>query len=80
MTCADLLKALNEYVDGSLAPDGCEAFESHLSGCQPCQVVVDNVRRTIRLFKAGAPYPMPAGFSARLHAKIADRWKAVRGG
>jgi anti-sigma factor RsiW len=75
MKCEDLLKALGDYVDGGLEPGICEQFESHLAGCQPCQVVIDNVRRTITLYRDGQPYEMPAGVRDRLHAAVKAKWK-----
>ena len=45
MKCAELLTALNEYVDGTVDPAICEEFEAHMAGCNPCQVVVDNIRK-----------------------------------
>ncbi len=76
MKCQKMLHAINDYVDGKLDPAICSDFESHLAGCDPCQIVVDNVRRTITLYKAGEPYAMPGGCHKRLHRMLADRWKA----
>jgi anti-sigma factor RsiW len=56
MKCEELLAMLNEYVDGTVDPAICEEFEKHMAGCNPCQVVVDNIRKTITLYKAGQPY------------------------
>lgn len=75
MKCDDLLKAMNEYVDGRLDPAVCEEFESHLAGCNPCQIVIDNIRQTITLYKAGQVYELPKDFQANLHRSIRDRWK-----
>ena len=77
MTCEELLKALNEYVDGTLdlsLPE-CRQFAEHLAGCNPCQVVVDNIRQTISLYKAGEPYPLPPEFEARLKDRLRRRWQ-----
>ena len=50
-----VLRKLNDYVDGDVAPGVCEAFEAHLAGCNPCRVVVDNIRKTITLHKPASP-------------------------
>lgn len=76
MRCEELLAALNEYVDGDLPPGICEAFETHLKGCNPCQVVIDNIRQTIRLYKAGEPFEMPAEFCNQLRGLLKEKWKA----
>ena len=78
MKCEELLALLNEYVDGTVDPAICEEFERHMAGCNPCQVVVDNIRKTIRLYKEGQPYELPLAFRNRLHAALRQRWKETR--
>ncbi len=75
MKCEELLKILNEYVDGTVDPAICEEFEKHMAGCDPCQVVVDNIRKTITLFKSGQPCDLPPGFRERLHQALRQRWE-----
>ena len=75
MNCDELLKALNDYVDGTIEPGICEAFERHLAGCNPCQIVVDNIRKTITLYKAGEPYALPPECARRLRSMLQERWK-----
>jgi anti-sigma factor RsiW len=75
MKCQDLLKMLNEYVDGTVDPALCEEFERHMAGCNPCQVVVDNIRKTITLYKQGEPCELPPHLHDRLQAAIRARWK-----
>lgn len=76
MKCEELLAALNDYVDGDIDPSICSSFEKHLAGCNPCQIVVDNIRQTIRLYKAGEPYEMPPEFHHRLQSRLRARWRA----
>lgn len=75
MKCEELLAMVNEYVDGTVDPAIWEEFEKHMAGCNPCQVVVDNIRKTITLYKQGKPYDLPAVFRQRLHAALRQRWK-----
>jgi len=79
MKCEELLAMLNEYVDGGVDPGVCEQFEQHLAGCNPCQVVVDNIRQTITLYKDGRPYELPVQFRERLHLALRQRWKEKHG-
>jgi len=75
MACHELLQALNKYIDdGDAACAICEEFADHLTECSPCQVVVDNIRKTITLFKAGEPYPMPVEFQERLRTALQEKW------
>jgi len=75
MKCEELLKMLNEYVDGTVDPAICEEFEQHMAGCNPCQVVVDNIRKTITLYKNGQPYEIPFQVRERLHKALRNKWK-----
>ena len=75
MKCEELLSYLNDYVDGTADPAICEEFERHMAGCNPCQVVIDNVRKTITLFKEGKPYDLPVEFRERLQDALRRRWK-----
>jgi hypothetical protein len=74
MKCEELLSMLNDYVDGTMDPGICESFQHHLAGCNPCQVVVDNIRKTITLYKDGKRYELPVAFRDRLHATLRKRW------
>ena len=74
MKCEELLAMLNEYVDGGVDPGVCDQFEKHLAGCNPCQVVVDNIRQTITLYKDGQPYELPDPFRERMHSALRAKW------
>jgi RNA polymerase sigma-70 factor (ECF subfamily) len=75
MKCEELLATLNEYVDGELEPGLCEPFQEHLQGCNPCQIVVDNIRQTIQLYKAEEQYALPAPLHERLSRALRELWK-----
>lgn len=77
MKCEELLALVNEYVDGEVDPDLCEAFEKHLQNCDPCRVVVDTIRQTITLYQDDQVYEMPVGFRQRLHETMRHRWKEL---
>ncbi len=80
MRCEEMLAVLNEYVDGTIDPALCADFEKHMAGCNPCQVVVDNIRRTITLYQNGQPYELPVPFQERLHAVLRARWQENQAG
>ncbi len=75
MKCEELLRILGDYIDGEVDGHLCQAFEEHLSQCDPCQVVIDNIRKTITLYRAGQPLEMPQEIRERLHQILRDRWK-----
>jgi anti-sigma factor RsiW len=78
MKCQDLLAVLNDYVDGAVDAALCEEFERHMAGCQTCQVVVDTVRKTIRVYRDGREMELPTGFRHRLHEALRTRWREAR--
>ncbi len=75
MKCEQLLALLNDYIDGDIQPGICAELEQHLASCNPCHVVVDTIKKTITLYKAGQEYELPAQFRERLHAELRARWK-----
>jgi anti-sigma factor RsiW len=74
-TCGELLALLNEYVDGGVDPAVCKEFEAHLAECNPCRVVVDNVRKTITLYRQEEPCELPVEFRERLHVALRHCWE-----
>ena len=76
MTCEELLRLLGEYLDGELEGAAGQELREHLHGCEPCKVVVDNVRQTITVYNAGKPYQPPAEFQKRLYSLVEERFRA----
>jgi len=79
LKCSELLAALGDYVDGELDPETYQAFQEHLSGCTPCEVVIDNIRRTIRVFRCGQEVELPPEMDRHLHQLLRQRWEALFG-
>jgi predicted anti-sigma-YlaC factor YlaD len=76
MKCHEVLAALSEYVDGELDPSLVAFFEEHVKGCSPCEVVIDNVRQTVTLYKCGQSVEVPPAFHQRLRDLLRAQWKA----
>jgi len=75
MTCEELLAALGDYVDGELPDEVFDAFRSHLADCSPCEVVVDNVRHTITVYKSGQAVELPSELQEHLRLVLRNRWE-----
>ena len=75
MKCEQFLAELNDYVDGRLDPAICEALQEHLVDCNPCQIVVDNIRQMISLYQSGDPLELPSKLNEQLSDVLRDRWK-----
>lgn len=75
--CEKLLGSLGDYLDKELGASLCAEIEEHMKGCENCRLVVDNLRKTVQIFRSGQPVEMPKGVSERLHKALKDRWKGV---
>jgi RNA polymerase sigma-70 factor (ECF subfamily) len=75
MKCEELLAALNQYVDGEMDPGICEPFQEHLKGCNPCQIIVDNIRQTIQLYRNEQRFELPPTLHQRLGRLLREQWK-----
>lgn len=64
MKCEDLLRALNDHVDGAIDAETRASFERHMAGCDPCRVVVDNIERTITLYRGEDVFELPPDWRA----------------
>jgi len=78
MNCHELLGAMNEYVDGDTQSALCQALQAHLADCDRCRVVIDNIRQTITLYRAGQAVPLPPGLHQQLAAIMWQRWATRR--
>ena len=72
--CADCVKLLGEYVDGSLAKEQSDALERHLSLCMPCITFLRTYKATGRLCRHKLAKDMPGelkkGLASFLMAKV----------
>jgi len=78
MKCEELLRMINEYVDGTLEPGLCRDLEGHISGCDPCTVVIDNIRRTIKLYRGDEVIELPDVLRDRLRGALRRRWEELQ--
>lgn len=69
-SCRDLLGNLSDYIDGTLDDALCLEIETHMAGCENCQVVVDTLRKTVLLYRDLPAEPMPAGAEERLFKRM----------
>ncbi len=77
MTCGQFLEELNDYLDDAVEDARRAALERHLRKCPGCRVIRDTTRKTVRVFKGLAPYPIPPELESRLLAAIAQRVRAA---
>lgn len=68
--CRPLLDQLSDYVDGEAAPALCAEIERHLAGCPDCQVVVDTLDNTVKLYHALPDSTPPEDARTRLFSVL----------
>ena len=49
MTCQQVVKIINDYLEGALADADRERFETHLQGCEGCRRYLHQMRTTVRI-------------------------------
>ncbi len=70
LNCEALLRALSEYIDGSLAPELCREIEKHLAGCDNCRAVLNTTKRSIDLVRDSTESPVPEAVRERLFKRL----------
>lgn len=74
MNCQELLRAINEYVDGEIDPSICAQLEQHMRGCDGCRIFVDSVKKTVTLFKGEQVFEIPIEVKQRLDQSLRAIW------
>lgn len=73
MNCKGLIRELSNYIDGDLEPTLKQELERHLEHCEDCTMVVDQTRKTIRIFSGVEPVPLPEDVHSRLHKVLREK-------
>lgn len=70
MTCKEVWRQISNYIDDDVSPEMRQELELHLAYCRHCSALVDGIHNIIILVADGRTFALPAGFSARLKARI----------
>ena len=70
LTCKEVWREVSNYIDGTIAPEIRRELELHISYCRHCAAVIDGVHNVIILVADDRIFALPAGFSARLRARL----------
>ncbi len=57
--CQDVQAEISNYLDEDLSPDIRRALEAHLSTCRTCQILLDSVRKTLRIVTDSGSFELP---------------------
>jgi anti-sigma factor RsiW len=71
VSCAEVLRRIQAYLDGELDSIECGAIEHHCESCERCAGIVGGLRKTIGLCRVVGRAPLPRAVSerARRHMK-----------
>ena len=75
MTCTEFLALLDDLIDNEVSVETRSELQTHLKGCDHCEVTLSTTRKTIEIYRSHEIYDMPAGLRERLHAAIMERCK-----
>ena len=78
MNCGEVIRVLNEYLDGELDAGLLADLKEHLRKCDDCRVVVDTTRKTIELYCNCEPLPLPSDVRQRLDAALARKLGGIQ--
>jgi len=71
LTCEELVDLMLDFVGEELLDEQVSAIKTHLCGCAPCIVVVQQYRCTILMARSLPKCePLPAAFEAKLRASL----------
>jgi anti-sigma factor RsiW len=73
ISCQEVIRELSNYTDRDVTADLRAQIEAHLPACSHCTAVYDGLRNTITLVGDDRAFELPAGFSQRLRAKLAQK-------
>jgi predicted anti-sigma-YlaC factor YlaD len=79
LDCRQVLAELSNYLDDEVTLELQQAIEKHLARCRRCWVVYNTTRRTLEIVDASMPQATPLVVSQRLHARLAELYRASGG-
>jgi anti-sigma factor RsiW len=68
--CQHVWDYISAYIDGEVDEDLRAQIDKHLETCEICSAVLDSTRNVVVLMADDRVFELPAGFSARLHARL----------
>lgn len=71
LECKRVWEHISGYLDKQLDAELLAAVEKHLESCEVCSAILDSTRNILVLTADDRVYELPAGYSVRLHERIA---------
>ena len=77
-SCAEVIAQLSNYLDDEVAAQARQEIEHHLATCKSCEVLIDSIRKTIRIVTESRSVELPSGLSERVLKALRDKIAADR--
>ena len=77
LECKHVWDYISEFLDDSLPPGTKELVQKHLENCEICSAILDSTRNILVLTADDRVFELPAGYSERLHARLAREIQGV---
>jgi Putative zinc-finger len=71
LECKHVWDYISEFIEDSLPPETRELVQRHLETCEICSAILDSTRNILILTADDRIFELPAGYSQRLHARLA---------
>jgi anti-sigma factor RsiW len=78
--CAEFLKELTDYLDGSINESLRAELDEHLHWCHECHVVMNTTKKTIEIYRDNQIYELPEALRNRLHQAIMTKCQSSKHG
>jgi predicted anti-sigma-YlaC factor YlaD len=70
LSCREVWREISNYIENDLDLELRAHIEEHLAQCRHCTALLDSTRNLIVLIADERTFHLPAGFSARLRARL----------
>ena len=77
--CKHVWNYISEYLDRTLPEETRDTVRKHLDHCEICSAILDSARNVIILTADDRVFELPAGYSERLHARLAREIHGANG-
>jgi predicted anti-sigma-YlaC factor YlaD len=77
LECKHVWDYISEFLDDSLPPETGDLVQKHLENCEICSAILDSTRNILILTADDRVFELPAGYSERLHARLAREIRAA---
>ena len=70
LACQDVQAEISNYLDDDLSPEIRRALDDHLGTCRTCRILIDSMRKTLRIVTESGSFELPLERSSPLVERI----------